>query len=105
LSSPPLFSFTIFQPETQHYTITLFASLKTFCARRFGLCGKNLVLAQRIRAVLGKWYSVFPFGSVLTMIPFAFLRRSELSKICPALLSRAVGKRDFRFFMVNCSPL
>lgn len=47
----------------------------------------------------GKWYSVFPLGSVLTMIPFAFFKAVEIIKDMPGAFIAAVSASSISVFL------
>jgi hypothetical protein len=47
----------------------------------------------------GKWYSVFPFGSVLTMIPFAFFKAVGIIKDMPGAFIAALSASAISAFL------
>src|SRR5688572_17619325 len=77
-------------PEPQHYYDYSFRLAGQFLNGKIGFTQKPPAWLNEMIPFEGQYYSAFPYGSVLSMMPFAFLKHAGIVKEMPAAFIAAV---------------
>lgn len=71
-------------PEPQYYYDYTYRVAGNFLNGKIGFIGSQPTWLNEMIPFDGKYYSAFPYGSVVSMLPFAFLKRMGIIKEMPA---------------------
>ena len=101
-----IFTFLIYyfsNPKPQHYYDYTFRVADNFLRGAIGFSEKPPPWLNEFVPFDENWYSVFPLGSVLTMIPFAFFKLIGVIKEMPAALISALTASGICWFLLQIS--
>lgn len=87
-------------PNPSHYYNYTFLVAENFFHGRVGLVGKQPSWLNEMIPFEGLYYSAFPFGSVLTMLPFSFLKFIGLIKDMPGAFIGALTAALICVFLI-----
>ncbi|MGQ0542710.1 MAG: hypothetical protein ACT4O9_12785 [Blastocatellia bacterium] len=87
-------------PKPQHYYDYTFRVAENFFRRSVGFAEKQPTWLNEFVPFEGFYYSVFPLGSVVTMIPFAFLKAVGLITEMPAAFIAALTSAVICVFLM-----
>lgn len=86
-------------PKPQHYYDYTFRVAENILRGGIGFAEKPPSWLNEFVPFAGNWYSVFPLGSVLTMIPFALFKTLGIIKEMPGALIAALSASAISVFL------
>lgn len=101
-----IFTFIVYyfsNPKPQDYYDYTFRVADNFLRGAIGFTEKPPSWLNEFVPFDDNWYSVFPLGSVLTMIPFAFFKLVGAIKVMPAAFIAALTASGICYFLLKIS--